>query len=155
MKKRILIPALILIAVGCATTKLGRVFQGAGVLVAANKQVQDECSRSKAQGRILAASEADPVKAKKIRLEGLPPFTKKTCVALAASYKLASKAAKEALRITADPSAATPIHLTAYGVEYIYTAAVTLSKAGVKPAAELQRFLDVANQALLRATEVK
>ena len=90
----------IALLVACAGTYIGKAYQAAGVLIAANEQVQDECNRSKLQGRILAASEPDPLKAEQIRLKGLPPFTRSTCKNLAVAYKVAAEGAKQALKIT-------------------------------------------------------
>jgi len=146
--------ALALILASCATTPFGKAYQSAGVLIVANEQVQDECNRSKLQGRILAATEPDPVKAKEIRLKGLPPFTKSTCKTLAISYKLAAAAAKQALTLTGPGGTSTAV-LTASGVQFVYTVSATLAQAGVKPAVQIQEFIEIVNGELLKATEVK
>jgi len=143
------------LVLACATTPLGKAYQSAGVLVVANEQVQDECLRSKLQGRILAATEPDPVRAEQIRLKGLPPFTRATCKNLAVAYKVAAAAAKEALKITGTGGTPSTAALTASSVQFVFTVSATLAQAGVKPAGEIQEFIRVVNGALLKATEVR
>lgn len=154
MLRRGSIVFVILVVTGCAGSKLGKAYQSAGVLVAANTQVQDECERSKAQGRINAISAPTEEEATRLRLEGIKPFTKATCANLALAYKTASFAAEQALDLTATQNV-TPAALTAAGVSYVYQVAATLSQAGVKPVREVQDFIDVVNDQLLKARETR
>ena len=142
----------------CATTPLGKAYQSAGVLVTANTQAQNECERSKIQGRLQADAieQVDPGKASELRANGIPPFTKSVCQNLALAYSLAKEAAKKALQLTSQgqPTAA---QYAAAGISYIYTVTSLLSQAGVRPAGEIQDFLDQTSALLLRptATEVR
>jgi len=143
----------LLLVVSCAQTPLGRAYQSAGVLVTANQQAQAECERSKSQGRILATTEPDPVKAEQLRANGIPPFTKTVCAELAAAYKIASQAASSALDLTSKGAPTAPA-ITAHAILFVYKVADALQQAGVAPAKSVRDFMDEINRLLLRPTEV-
>lgn len=150
-----LILALSVGVAGCAgVTPVELAYKSAGVLLVASQQVRAECDRSKAQGIALSQLEPDPVKAQVIREQGIPPFTKKTCGSLALAYQAAKPAAQEALRLT-DQGGSAPPELTAAGINYVLTAAKILGDAGVRPAKQVQDFVDGVNQWLLKPVEVR
>lgn len=150
----LLVAILSLAVAGCqGYTPRGAAYASAGVLVAANNQVLDECRRSKAQATIEIAS-ATPEQANNLRAEWKQPFTHNVCQSLSLAYKTASLAAEQALDLT-KPGEATPSNLTAAGIQYVYTVAALLAKAGVKPVGQVSDFLDVVNAQLLKTTEVK
>jgi len=140
-----------LLVASCATTPAGQAYQAAYVLVVANEQVLAECRSSRDEAwRRAAAHEGvgNVTEANRLKAEWIEPLTQKTCKGIATAYKVAWKAAKEAIRVTGQGKP-TPIELTVLGIRFVFDTSVILADAGVKPAKDVQSFLDQTGALLL------
>jgi len=142
---------LALLVTSCATTPAGKAYQAAFVLVVANEQVLMECRFSRDDAWRQAAAHrgvGNEARATELEAQWIQPFTQKTCKGIATAYKVAWKAAKKAIEVTGQGQP-TPIQLTALGMRFVYDTSVILAQAGVKPAKDVQGFLDQTGALLL------
>jgi len=140
-----------LLVASCATTPAGQAYQAAYVLVVANEQVLGECRNSRDEAwRRAAAHEGvgNVTEANRLKAEWIEPLTQKTCKGIATAYKVAWKAAKKAIEITGQGQP-TPVQLAALGIRFVYDTSIILADAGVKPAKDVQGFLDQTSALLL------
>jgi len=153
MRRGIAVPILFafLLVAGCAKTYLGKAYQAAYVLVVANEQVLMQCRFSRDDAwRQAAVKEGigDMAEALRLKAEWIKPFTQKTCKGIATAYKVAWKAAKKAIEITGQGQP-TPVQLTVLGMRFVYDTSIILADAGVRPAKDVQNFLDRTSALLL------